>query len=813
MDVIALLVRSDLRRRWRSWVAVVLLVGVIGGTSMAAVAGHRRTSTAMDRFFRYHHPANAYARGQFDNDDLEAIPGVEAALGGDYFLMAPVDRDGQPHPEHLGMVSPFSVDSPEAGPSVSRPIIVDGALPDPDDPSQVTVDEEMADLYDLDAGDTLTMQAYGLDQADALFEAIGTLEPTGERFDLTVTAVTRSPQDVVPYLNETDVVYLGSAEVVLGPAFHREHQFVDVLSFGLFETGGEPAPSGVVGLEMRVDMSRTTRDEVRAAIQALDPDAFIDFSPSDAARATDEATRSIRLQAALLLALGGVVAVGGVVLIVQALRRQLDVDHEVHRSLGALGAPRSSAVRAALLKAALVGGSSAVVAVAVAVALSPLMPVGHARRAEIDRGLDSDPLVLLPGALTLLVLVAGFAVLAAWRRSSVRAPRQRANVAALSDRAAQAGLPPSVVAGVRAARLGAGGTTVLGTVFIAAVGIVGALGFAASEHRLATDPDLWGWTFDAVVGDGNDEGALDRAQRTLAGDPMVESYAARIGTDSVTLTSADAEVDLGASAIDDIEGTIEPAMLEGVPARADDELVLGAATARKLRVGVGDQLEVDTDGDPLPFTVTGLAVMNVGFDQDRIGEGVLFTLAGLEALEAEQDAAMVLVRYADGVDPDEAYAELREDWGHTVLRPIRSLDVEQLHYVRHLPLWFSVFLSAVAAATLAFVLIVTIRRRRHDLALLRTLGFDRRQLRSTVFVQSLALVLPGTILGIVGGLVVGRLAWSATVRGMGAPEVQVAPVAAVAGVLVAAVVLALGVAAVPGRLAAQTRPAQVLRTE
>ena len=96
-------------------------------------------------------------------------------------------------------------------------------------------------------------------------------------------------------------------------------------------------------------------------------------------------------------------------------------------------------------------------------------------------------------------------------------------------------MPPSVVAGVRAATLGAGGTTVLATVFVAALGIVGALGFAASEDRLATDPALWGWTFDAVVGDGNDETALERAEETLAGNPMIESYAARIGVDSVTL--------------------------------------------------------------------------------------------------------------------------------------------------------------------------------------------------------------------------------------------------------------------------------------
>ena len=205
--------------------------------------------------------------------------------------------------------------------------------------------------------------------------------------------------------------------------------------------------------------------------------------------------------------------------------------------------------------------------------------------------------------------------------------------------------------------------------------------------------------------------------------------------------------------------------------------------------------------------------MHLGLDEDRIGEGALLAPSGLEALGAYPEPPLLLVEYADGVDPDEAYAALREDWGNTVLRPIRGVDVEQLHNVRYLPLWFSGFLAVVAAATLAFVLVVTIRRRRHDLALLRTFGFERRQLRSTVFVQAVTLVLPGTLLGILAGVVVGRLAWSATANGMGAPEVQVAPVAAAVAVFVASLLLACVVAAVPARLAARAHPAQVLRTE
>ena len=811
MDVTGLLVRSDLRRRWRSWLAIVVLAGLIGGMSMAAVAGWRRTNSAMERFFEYHEAANGYTEGRFTAQDVEAIPGVAAAIGGDYFLLAPIDDAGRVHPEHLGQVSPFSTTSPKVYTGFGRPILVDGAFPDPSVATEVAVDEEMAELYDLQAGDHLAMRAYGMDQVEQIFDSIGTLAPTGELFDFSVTAIVRAPQDVVPHQKVPEVVYMGSAEVLLGPAFDAAHHRVDIPSLGaLF---GYSSLEGVSGLDLRIDFSETTHEEVTAALEALDPDVFVDFSASDAQRAAEEAGRSIRLQATLLLALGSVLAVGGIVLITQALRRQLDADRDVQASLAALGATRSSAMRAAAAKGGIVATACAAVAGLVAIVMSPLTPVGHARRAEIDPGVSVDLTVLAVGALALVALVAGFAIVTSRRPTTDHRRARSTSTKRLSDRAARAGMPPSVVAGVRAASLGVGGTTVLATVFVAALGIVGALAFAASEDRLASDPDLWGWTFDAVVGDGNDEGALERAEETLADNPMVESYAARTGVDSITLTAEGTSFDAGASALIDLEGTIEPSLLEGVAPRADDEIALGGATARRLGVSVGDEIRVDAGNEPRPFTVTGISVMHLGFDEDRIGEGTLLTPSGLEAIGAFPQPPVVLVKYADGVDPDEAYAALQEDWGMTVLRPIRGVDVEQLHAVRYLPLWFSVFLAVVAAATLAFVLVVTIRRRRHDLALLRTFGFERRQLRSTVFVQSLILVLPGTLLGILGGMVVGRLAWTATAEGMGAPAVQVAPVAAIVAVFVGALLLACGVAAVPARLASRSHPAQVLRTE
>jgi putative ABC transport system permease protein len=385
--------------------------------------------------------------------------------------------------------------------------------------------------------------------------------------------------------------------------------------------------------------------------------------------------------------------------------------------------------------------------------------------------------------------------------------------AGLSEGAARWGLPPAAVTGVRAAALSTGASTVVATVFAATLGIVGSLGFAASEARLAGDPELWGWTFDAVVGDGNDPEIGTRADDRFADDPTVDAYSVVHDIEVASVRSGDRSADVNLAALEPRRGAIQPAMLEGSPPAGEHDVALGGATARRLGVGVGDEVHLEVGGGPAPFTVSGLAVMNLAYDAERIGEGALVTPAGLEAAGGEPNPAFVLVDLVDGVDPGVAYAALRQDWGSTVLRPIRASDVERLHAVRQLPVWFSALVAVVAAVTLAFVLTLTIRRRRRDLALLRTLGFDRRQLRSTVAVQAAALVLPAAVAGALIGVAGGRVAWTATVQGLGAPLVQVTPLGALALVIAGSLLVALVVALAPARFAALTRPAQVLRTE
>jgi ABC-type lipoprotein release transport system permease subunit len=119
----------------------------------------------------------------------------------------------------------------------------------------------------------------------------------------------------------------------------------------------------------------------------------------------------------------------------------------------------------------------------------------------------------------------------------------------------------------------------------------------------------------------------------------------------------------------------------------------------------------------------------------------------------------------------------------------------------------------VAAAALAHALLVSVRRRRHDLALLKTLGFVPRQVLLTVASQGTTLGLVALALGLPLGIAAGRITWTVF-----AAETGVIPQPVVPGLLLVAVALAVLVvsnlvAAIPGLAAARTEPAVVLNRE
>jgi ABC-type lipoprotein release transport system permease subunit len=114
---------------------------------------------------------------------------------------------------------------------------------------------------------------------------------------------------------------------------------------------------------------------------------------------------------------------------------------------------------------------------------------------------------------------------------------------------------------------------------------------------------------------------------------------------------------------------------------------------------------------------------------------------------------------------------------------------------------------------LGLTLAETVRRRRHDLALLKTLGFTRRQLSAVTAWQASVAAVVGVVVGIPIGIAVGRQLWTLFARDINAVPVPTVPVPSILLIGAGAIVLANIVAALPGRLAARTPTALALRAE
>jgi len=106
-----------------------------------------------------------------------------------------------------------------------------------------------------------------------------------------------------------------------------------------------------------------------------------------------------------------------------------------------------------------------------------------------------------------------------------------------------------------------------------------------------------------------------------------------------------------------------------------------------------------------------------------------------------------------------------------------------------------------------------VRRRRRDLAMLRALGFKSRQLRAAVAWQASMNGLVGVVVGIPLGIVLGRWLWTLFARDIDAVPEPTVPALAIVIVALVTMVLVNIMAALPGKNAAHTSTARVLRGE
>ena len=338
--------------------------------------------------------------------------------------------------------------------------------------------------------------------------------------------------------------------------------------------------------------------------------------------------------------------------------------------------------------------------------------------------------------------------------------------------------------------------------------LFGAVTFGASLAGLVDRPSRWGQDFDLTLGQGGDVLSED-VRAALENDPDI----AAVSLFGTVLTTAGAQ-GFDVTGVLPVLGSTAPHVFEGRLADGADEIAIGRAVARRLGVGVGDDLTVVGPAGARTLTITGLAVIPAVEGGDGVGEGGLVTFDGLLRIDPSAEPTAAGMRLRPEASPDAARQRLSETTGMAVGpgfdRPGVILNVGR---VRSIPYLVAAVLGVLLLLNLAHHLILSLHRRRRDIAVLQALGADSRWVTGVVHWQASLFTLLVVALGTPVGIMAGRVVYRAFVGRIGAVDTVAVPIGIVAATLVGLVVLANVVAAPSARRARQRPPSGVLAEE
>ena len=262
-------------------------------------------------------------------------------------------------------------------------------------------------------------------------------------------------------------------------------------------------------------------------------------------------------------------------------------------------------------------------------------------------------------------------------------------------------------------------------------------------------------------------------------------------------------------------GRIDPPVLEGRLPRGDDEIAVGTRTLNDLHLHVGDTAPIRVWSDDAPVhhvRIVGRAVLTPGArsfgNAADMGEGHLPHRGRAAPLHPER------LRPTEPVHRRRPFPARRDSGRRTRLALERRLGGERKGWfvetpgtpetlvdfgnVRNLPLLLGGVLALIAAIGIAHLLVTSIRRRRHDLAILKTLGFVPAQVRRAIAWQATTLAVVALAASASrSAIICGRLIWSVFADQVGVLAETVTP-ASPRRVAVVTVVLAVVIVARPG---------------
>ena len=800
--------RLDVRRHWRSLTVLALLIGIAGATVMAALAGARRGASVQERLNARTLPATAMILANtpgFDWGPIRALPYVEASstFVVDYTMSAegvPVDTTGFPYTDDAFLRT------------LEKPVVFSGRLFDPTRADEAVVTRKFVSRYHKGIGDTVVLIL-------ATPKEIAQQEGSGPGGAFTGPRVTVHIVGVGETSSRWGGVDLpgGNGGLQPSPGLYAHYRENIV---------GAP---GAQTLNYINALVRLRGDE--AAIQQLRNDVErltgrSDIEVANLAEQQRQLQHHIAFESRCLAAFAAAAFVAALFLVGQAIVRYAAASTEELRTLRALGMTPRQAIAAAAAGPAVVGLAGAGLGVAGAVVASPWLPFGTAGLMEPSPGVSADWVVLGPGLAVVTLLVAAGAAGAAWLAlgAARRGGAARRSTVALA--VARRGLPVPIVVGTRfALESGRGRTAIpvrpalVGAV-MGVLGIIAAFTFSHGVSDAASNPERFGQTYQVGAFAGiNDEDFAPTGKLLTA----LHDDADVTGVDdarTAVATGPGGEVSVSLWAYSPPPEAIPVVITSGRMAEAADEVVLGPQTLRAMHAHVGARVELTGNKGPATYTVTGTGLVPVG-PHNGYADGGWVTQHGYDAIFKGFKFHLVLVTLRPGARTHDAGTILAKQVAKTdpALRgvgfspPDPLPELAALREVRVLPIILGLFLALLAVGAVGHALATAVRRRSHDLAVLRALGMTQRQCRWVVVTQATVLAVIGLAFGVPLGLAIGRSVWRVVADYT--PIQYVPPLSAWALLLVgpAALVLANALAAWPGHRAARLRIAHILRTE
>jgi hypothetical protein len=826
------LVRATWRQSWRLTLVVALIGGLLGTVTLGAIAAARRTDSAYGR----------YLRSVDASDVLVDIPGP----------VLPIVREIEHEPGTLSTATwlgmnaqpvihgkvDFSYLTDNLQGSLDgeyyrqdKVTVLSGRMPPADSTGELALSQSMASAFGLKVGDHMTWQFY----REPLYHGLPTdVNPTPiqPQVTFTVAAIVSVPPALADTFDEVPTAIMSPAQTAqyIGNVHWTGWAFAWV---AMRLRNGD---AGVPALQHHLT-------ELERAIHAA-YGVNVTFTFRRMAAVHREAQQGIEPQALAVAAFGALAALALLVLMTQGLAQLLSRSASVAPVARALGAGRLEAAAAVAAWGVIAVIGAAAASVAGAIAVSPLGPVGPVRQYDPLRGVQLDWLVLGAGGAALLVAMLAALAWLAWRAVQPDRAGSASQGAGRMAAAARAGLPVTVLTGIRHALDPGTGprrvpvrATMAGSV-VAVTALVAALVFGSSLNGLTTHPARYGWNWNVAVQATGGWGTFTPGwlNKIVKGQKGVQGWSqfgfGQLSIDGSEIPAMGLETEPG-------RVVVEPPTTAGHPLGGGDQIELGTLTMRQLGVHIGSTVRVA--GYAAPLTVVGavtLPAFGTGLtDHPSLGRGAMLDeptlLAALDLpvhpSEKQLNTTVSSTAYPGTAAFDVSGASARRRLAATIIKqgdaqldsagsyytlpPELGASVRDASQMGSQPLALAAAVAAAAVLALVLTIMASVRQRRRELALLKALGLRTRQIRAVVGWQTTTLLLIAIAVGVPLGVAVGNWTWTSFANSIGVVPLPVVPVISLAAGLAVLLVAGNLLALLPAGVAARIHPAATFRTE